>query len=38
MVTAGLDNDPAAFRAALKGWERAVLEAIERVRVKGGAA
>jgi hypothetical protein len=38
MTAAGLDNDPAAFRAALKGWERAVLDAIERVRVKGGAA
>ena len=38
MVATGLDNDPAAFRAALKGWERAGLEAIERVRVKGGAA
>jgi hypothetical protein len=38
MVAAGLDNDPAAFRAALKGWERAGLEAIERARVKGGAA
>jgi hypothetical protein len=23
MNTAGLANDPAAFRAALKGWERA---------------
>jgi hypothetical protein len=39
MVTAGLDNNPAAFRAALKGWEKAGLEAIERVRVsEGGAA
>jgi len=38
IVAAGLDNDPAAFRAALKGWERAGLEAIERARVKGGAA
>lgn len=38
MRSAGLANDPAAFRAALKGWERAGLEAIERVRVKGGAA
>jgi hypothetical protein len=31
MVAAGLDNDPAAFRAALKGWERAGLEAMKRV-------
>jgi hypothetical protein len=38
MVAAGQDNDPAAFRAALKGWERAGLEAIERARMKGGAA
>jgi hypothetical protein len=37
-AAAGQDNGPAAFRAALKGWERAGLEAIERVRVKGGAA
>ena len=38
IVAAGLNNDPAAFRAALKGWERAGLEAIERARAKGGAA
>ncbi len=38
MHVAGLANDPAAFRAALKGWERAGLEAMEQVRVKGGAA
>ncbi len=38
MCAAGQDNDPAAFRAALRGWERAGLEAIERVQVKGGAA
>jgi hypothetical protein len=38
MVAAGQDNEPAAFRAALIGWERAGLEAIERVRVKRGAA
>jgi hypothetical protein len=38
IVAAGLDNEPAAFRVALKGWERAGLEAIERARVKGGAA
>ena len=34
MCTAGQDNDPAAFRAALWRWERAGLDAIhERVRV-----
>ena len=38
MHAAGFANDPAAFRAALKGWERAGLEAMEQVRVKGGAA
>jgi hypothetical protein len=38
MHAAGLVNDPAAFRAAVKGWEQAGLEAMERVRVKGGAA
>jgi hypothetical protein len=38
MRAAGLANDPTAFRVALKGWERAGLEAMERVRVKGGAA
>jgi hypothetical protein len=32
------NNNPAAFRAALKGWEQAGLEAMERARVKGGAA
>jgi hypothetical protein len=38
IVTAGLDNEPTAFRAALKEWEQAGLEAIERARMKGGAA
>jgi hypothetical protein len=38
MCVAGLANDPAAFRVALKGWEQAGLEAMERVRAKGGAA
>ena len=38
MRFAGLANDPAAFRAALNGWEQAGLEAMEKVRVKGGAA
>jgi hypothetical protein len=36
--SASSDNDPAAFRVALKGWERAGLEAMEQVRIKGGAA
>jgi len=35
---AEVKNDPPAFRAALKGWEQAGLEAMKRVRVKGGAA
>jgi hypothetical protein len=38
MHGAGLANDPIAFRAALDGWTRAGLEAIERLRIKGGAA
>jgi hypothetical protein len=38
MHDAGLANDPVAFRAALKGWERAGLEAMEKLRIKGGAA
>jgi hypothetical protein len=38
IVAAGLDNEPAAFRAALKGWEQAGSEAMEQARVKGGAA
>jgi hypothetical protein len=38
MHAAGLADDPAAFRAALEGWERAGLESMQRVRVKGGAA
>jgi hypothetical protein len=38
MRAAGLANDPAAFRVALEGWKRAGLEAMERVRAKGGAA
>ena len=29
---AGLNNDPAAFREALKGWERATAEALKAVR------
>jgi hypothetical protein len=38
MHSAGLANDLVAFRAALKSWERAGLEAMERSRIKGGAA
>jgi hypothetical protein len=38
MYRAGLANDPVTFRAALRCWEQAGLEVIERVRVKGGAA
>jgi hypothetical protein len=38
MCATGQDNDPATFRAALRRWERAGLEAIERVQAKGGAA
>jgi hypothetical protein len=38
MHDAGLANDPAAFRAALKSWERAGLEAMEQIRIRGGAA
>lgn len=38
ITAASLNNDPAAFRVALKGWEQAGLEALNRVRVKGGAA
>jgi hypothetical protein len=38
MCAAGQDNDPAAFRAALGYWEQVGLDAIQRVRVRGGAA
>jgi hypothetical protein len=38
MHEAGLANDPVAFRAALDGWTLARLEAMERLRIKGGAA
>jgi len=38
MQAAASANDPAAFRAALDGWTRAGLDAIEHVRIKGGAA
>src|SRR5215216_6906981 len=38
MYAAGLANDPVGFRVALEGWTRAGLEAMEQVRIKGGAA
>ena len=38
MHAAGQDNDPAAFQAALRCWERAGLDAIHGLRVRGGAA
>ena len=38
MHAAGLANDPVAFRVALDGWTRAGLEAMERSRIRGGAA
>jgi hypothetical protein len=38
MRAAGLANDPATYRAALEDWEMTGLEAMQRGRVKGGAA
>ena len=38
MVAAGEANDPAAFRRALKGWEQASLEALNKMRQGKGAA
>jgi hypothetical protein len=38
MHDAGLANDPVAFRVALDGWTRAGLEAMEQIRIRGGAA
>ena len=38
MHEAGLANDPVDFGVALEGWTRAVLEAMERSRIRGGAA
>src|SRR5215207_1083276 len=38
MCAADQANDPAAFRAALRCWEHAGLDAIQRVQVRGGAA
>jgi hypothetical protein len=38
LYAAGLANNPVAFRVALKGWTRAGLEAMEQLRIRGGAA
>jgi hypothetical protein len=38
MDAAASADDPAAFQAALKGWERAGFDAMEQGRVRGGAA
>jgi hypothetical protein len=38
MHVAGLANDPLAFQVALDGWTRAGLEAMEQLRIRGGAA
>jgi hypothetical protein len=38
MHSAGLANDPIAFRAMLDGWTRAGIEAMEQLRIRGGAA
>jgi hypothetical protein len=38
MHEAGLANDPVAFRVALDGWTRAGFEAMEQIRIRGGAA
>ena len=38
IYAAAQDNDPAAFRAALRCWKRAGLDAMQRVQAKGGAA
>jgi hypothetical protein len=37
MYRAGIDNDSAAFREALEGWERAGLEALADLRREGAA-
>jgi hypothetical protein len=38
MHAAGLANDRVAYRVALKSWTRAGLEAMEQLRIRGGAA
>jgi flavin reductase (DIM6/NTAB) family NADH-FMN oxidoreductase RutF len=34
MDTAAKANDPTAFRTAVKGWERVLLEAVEEARTR----
>ena len=38
MNQAAAENDPAAFRAAVEGWERALVEALEATQTRPGAA
>ena len=38
MHEAGLANDPLAFRVTLDGLARAGLEAMDQLRIRGGAA
>ena len=38
MHAAGLANDRVAYRVALKSWTQAGLEAMEQLRIRGGAA
>lgn len=38
MLETGTENDPAAFRAALREWERVGLEALQAARERDGAA
>lgn len=37
MRVAGIENDPAAFRKALKGWELVSLESLASIRREGAA-
>jgi hypothetical protein len=37
MHAAGLENNPVAFREALRGWESVALEALEAIRREGAA-
>jgi hypothetical protein len=38
MNAAARANDPAVFRAAVKGWERVHVGAVEETRTRPGAA
>jgi hypothetical protein len=38
MHAAGVANDPATFREALKGWERTAVGALEAAKERSGAA